>query len=148
VLQLDRLLRLRVQLIRLRGRFLGLTVDEFLRRLPRLFDEAAGVGRGLLEEGGALLLRGLELRLHLLRVFQAGLDLVLALVEGRKDGLEGEFPEREGDDREAEDLRRNQRHADAEIMEDFRDAVVMGGRRGGMAGSLGEYEQGGKHDGG
>ena len=128
---------------------LGLLVEEVLRGLAGLVDDAGGLDLRALGAGGAFFLRGGELGLHLVGVAQAGRDFRLALIERGEDGLEREFPEDESDDGKAEDLREDERHADAEIVRDLRDAAggLAMGRHclDGVAGGFSENEQGGEH---
>ena len=108
-------LRLGEEVVGALGGLLLLLVGEFLRGLLRLGDNLLALQLGLLQLGGARLLGGLELGLHLLGVFEAGVDLLLALLDRRHDGLEGEPPEQESDDREVDDLGEKERDADAEV---------------------------------
>ena len=131
--ELNCLLRLRDQIVRSHRCVLRLPVEKLFRRLAGILDEPGGFGMGVLDDGGGFLLGGRELRLHFVRIFQAGGDLLLTLVQGGDHRLESEFPQHERDDREAEDLSQDERQADAEILRDLRN-TARAFARGGVSG--------------
>ncbi len=99
----------------------------------------------------ALELGLLQLRTHVGGVLEAGLDLLLAILDGCHDGLEGKAPQQERDDREIDNLRQQELRLDAEGIKDLRDGVGGLGMRGrrfdGVTRGLSDGKQNGEHGG-
>jgi len=104
-----------------------------------------------LEHLHGLGLSSVELRLHLGRVFQAGVDRLLARLDIGQHGLEREPPEQESDDRKIDNLGHKKGPGDAEVGKQFGDAAGGGFTvrfdrdLGDVAGGFSKREQDGEH---